>query len=351
MSEVNMGRQLITVIDTNKCLGCQTCTVACKNLWTSRPGMAHIYWNNVETRPGQGYPRGWEKLGGGWKAGKPQPASGKIPSIDEYGHAWNFNYEEALYEGKADRLKPSPQPSWGPNWEEDVGAGTYPDAYYFYLPRVCNQCTKPACVAACPVKAIYKRGEDGIVLVDEKRCQGIRACIQACPYKKVYYNSELRISQKCIGCYPRLETGVPPACLAQCPGRMRWVGYADDMESSAYKLVKVFKVGLRLHPEFGTEPSVYYIPPLPPPRVSMDGEILKGDRIPVEYLAELFGDDAKQGRKERIKRATEVLDLLRREKAKKAAGQGSELMDILVARRESARHGPFTRDPHTLKTG
>jgi DMSO reductase family type II enzyme iron-sulfur subunit len=339
------------VMDTNKCLGCQTCTIGCKNLWTNRPGMAYMYWDNVETRPGQGYPKDWEKMGGGWKDGDPQPVMGKIPSMDEYGHAWEFNYQEALYEGKVDRLKPSPQPTWGPNWDEDEGAGKYPDTYYFYLPRICNHCSRPACAAACPAKAMYKRAEDGVVLIDEKRCAGARACIQACPYKKIYFSSEAKIGQKCIFCYPRLEMGAAPACSTQCPGRARWVAYLDDMTSSAYKLVHTYKVALRLHPEFGTEPNVYYIPPITPPRVTMEGEVLSGERIPVEYLADLFGDTAKQGKSERIQRVKEVLETLRQEKAKKAAGLGSELMDLLIARREASRHGPFTREPHTLKTG
>ena len=72
----------------------------------------------------------------------------------------------------------------GANWDEDVGEGEYPNSYYFYLPRLCNHCTKPACLAACPMKAIRKREEDGIVLVDLQKCRGIRNCIRACPYKR-----------------------------------------------------------------------------------------------------------------------------------------------------------------------
>ncbi len=54
----------------------------------------------------------------------------------------------------------------------------------FYLPRICNHCINPACVAACPSGAIYKRGEDGIVLINQERCRAWRMCITACPYKK-----------------------------------------------------------------------------------------------------------------------------------------------------------------------
>ena len=341
-----MARQVIMVMDINKCLGCQTCTVGCKNLWTKREGMDYMYWNNVETHPGKGYPKGWQGMGGGWKGEK--HIMGKLPSAEEYGIPWEFNYKEALYEGKGDRLMPTPEPTWGPNWDEDTGAGTFPNTYYFYLPRMCNHCSKPSCAPVCPRKAVYKRQEDGAVLVDEKRCVGYKYCIEGCPYKKIYFNNVSEIVQKCIYCYPRLEKGVTTACSAQCPGRMRYVGYLDDMESSAYKLLNVHKVALRLHPEFGTEPNVYYVPPLTPPKVTLDGEILKGDRIPIEYLAELFGDDAKQSKSDRIKRVKEVLGTLNREKAKKVAGDKSELMDILIARREESRHGPFTNEPHTL---
>lgn len=77
---------------------------------------------------------------------------------------------------------------WGPNWEEDQGAGEFPNGYFFYLPRLCNHCSNPACLAACPRQAIYKREEDGIVLIDQERCRGYRYCVAACPYKKIYFN-------------------------------------------------------------------------------------------------------------------------------------------------------------------
>ena len=95
---------------------------------------------------------------------------------------------------------------------------------FFYLPRICNHCLNPACVAACPSGAIYKRGEDGIVLVNQERCRGWRMCVSACPYKKVYFNWSTGKSEKCILCYPRLETGQAPACFHSCVGRIRYLG-------------------------------------------------------------------------------------------------------------------------------
>ena len=57
-------RQLSMVMDLNKCIGCHTCTSACKMQWTNRNGREYMYWNNVETRPGRGYPRDFESMGG-----------------------------------------------------------------------------------------------------------------------------------------------------------------------------------------------------------------------------------------------------------------------------------------------
>ena len=85
--------QYAMVMDLNKCLGCQTCTMACKKLWTDRDGMDYMYWNNVETRPGQGYPRQWDTIGGGSKDGTLRPCP--LPSKDDYGQTWEYNYERA----------------------------------------------------------------------------------------------------------------------------------------------------------------------------------------------------------------------------------------------------------------
>ena len=92
------------------------------------------------------------------------------------------------------------------------------------MPRICNHCLNPACVAACPSGAIYKRAEDGVVLVNENKCRGWRMCVAACPYKKVYYNWSTGKSEKCILCFPRLETGQAPACAHSCVGRIRYMG-------------------------------------------------------------------------------------------------------------------------------
>src|SRR3990172_10832915 len=67
--EMNVKIQMGVVFNLDKCLGCNTCTVACKNVWTNREGAKYMFWNNVETKPGIGYPKEWEnqdEYRGGW---------------------------------------------------------------------------------------------------------------------------------------------------------------------------------------------------------------------------------------------------------------------------------------------
>ncbi|MHB1046002.1 MAG: 4Fe-4S dicluster domain-containing protein [Thermoanaerobaculia bacterium] len=319
-TEMKPKRQLIRVIDLNKCIGCQTCTVACKKLWTKGKGEDYMYWANVETRPGAGYPRDWEKLGGGYRDGDLQ--AGELPTQAAYGLPWEFDIKRRVLDGNPMRVFPNPNPTWGPNWDEDLGKGEYPNNYYFYLPRVCNNCEKPACVDACPSMAIYRRKEDGIVMVDMERCDGKQTCVMGCPYKKVYYNFPMMKASKCISCYPRVEKGEAPACAAQCIGRAQFVGFRGDANAAAWKLVDRWKVALPLHPEFGTEPNVFYVPPFSPP--VEDGMGVAGKpRIPDAELEKLFGPGVKA-----------ALATLKAEREKRSKGMASELMDVLIAYRE-----------------
>jgi DMSO reductase family type II enzyme iron-sulfur subunit len=320
-------RQLAMVMDLNKCIGCQTCTSACKTQWTNRNGREYMYWNNVETAPGQGYPRKWQESGGGFdSSGNLKP--GRIPDLHEdYGEPFELNYDHALMgrgEGAQPHLAPVGAPKYGPNWDEDQGEGEYPNSYFLYLPRICNHCTNPSCLAACPRQAIYKREEDGIVLIDQERCRGYQHCVAACPYKKIYFNALFKRSEKCIFCYPRIEQGLPPACANQCVGRIRFVSFLDDEEGPVHKLVTKWKVALPLHAEKGTKPNVYYVPPLSPPRYDAQGRLTTERRIPDAYLIRLFGPEVPR-----------VLKVLEAEREKKRKGGQSELMDLLIAYRHS----------------
>jgi steroid C-25 hydroxylase beta subunit len=336
-----MGKQMAMVFDLNKCIGCQTCSVACKVLWTNDDGKRDMWWCSVNTQPGRGTPRDYEQLGGGYDANG-KLVLGQLPSPADFGGASEFNWQDVYSSGNgggAVHLQPkNAAPSWAMNWDEDEGAGEYPNAYYFYMPRVCNFCAKPSCVEACPNSAMYKRDDFGIVLRDESRCKGTQQCAQACPYKKIYFDAVHSTSQHCIGCFPRLEHGVAPACVRQCPGRAVFVGFRDEQAGAIHSLVDGYKVALPLHPEWNTEPNVFYVPPLSAFVVRPDGTIDESRRrIPLSYLESLFGPDVGA-----------ALHTLENEMAKRKRGQPSGLMDTLIAYNWKELLGPFDRDPAAI---
>ncbi len=331
-------RQLAWVYDLNKCIGCQTCSVACKMLWNNEEeGADHQWWMTVNTKPGAGTPKGWETMGGGYDA-KGKLQVGHLPSAEEFGGGWDFNYDEVLRGGKgrsAHLEKISGSKTWGMNWDEDEGGGEFPNAYFFYLPRMCNHCTDAACVEACPSGAMFKRDSDGLVLRDEDACTASQQCASACPYKKIYFNEARGVSQHCIGCFPRLEQGVAPACVRQCPGRAAFVGFLDDESSAVHRLVEKYRVALPLHPEFNTTPNVFYVPPLAPAPLREDGSWDENaSRIPPETLEGLFGPEVHG-----------TLEILRSELDKKRRGKESKVMDELILYQWKDCLGHLTRDP------
>jgi nitrate reductase beta subunit len=367
---MDVRAQISMVFHLDKCIGCHTCSIACKNIWTDRKGAEYMWWNNVETKPGTGYPTKWEDQDiykGGWVRKGPEEialrGAGKLrglvnifynpnlPTIDDYYEPFTYKYLD-LIESPAGNDQPTARPvslisgkpmdiQMGPNWDDDL-SGT-PDyarqdpnlanlspaekeamfqlerMAFFYLPRICNHCLNPACVASCPSGAIYKRGEDGVVLINQKVCRAWRMCVTACPYKKSYYNWNTGKSEKCILCYPRLESGYAPACMHSCVGRIRYLGVllydaaaikdaaaAPEIDSviqgqlnlildpfnesvieaarkngipdstikaaqnsPTYKFVKEWNLALPLHPEFRTLPMLFYVPPLLPVMASL----------------------------------------------------------------------------------
>lgn len=331
-------RQLATVIDLAKCMGCQTCTVACKNIWTQREGTEHMRWASVATYPGRGFPRDWQTKGGGFEADG-SPKEGELVNMVESGDNFQFNHEEVFADGAgtSKHLEPKTskgkKPEWGYNWDEDQASGDWPNAYSFYIPRKCNHCSNAPCISACSRNAISKR-EDGIVVIDQDQCNGHRHCVAACPYKMVFYNPVSKKSEKCIDCFPRVDKGIAPACNRQCVGRTRAYGYLDDKTSQVHLLVKKWKVALPLHPEYGTEPNVYYIPPMLPLAYDAEGRLTDKSRMPAEVLEGFFGPDVHR-----------VLDVITAEKEKRKRGETSELIDLLIARVWEDRFGGFTNEP------
>ena len=267
-AESRPTRQAAAVFDTNKCIACQTCTLACKTCWTSGQGQENMLWNNVETKPWGSFPLAWdvrelELLG-------PQHWDGEV-----YGGNTIF---EAAPQGRNNiGWTPNEMDYAYPNRGEDevnvtINTQRYHltlphDMWFFYLPRVCNHCTYPACLQGCPRHVIYKRPEDGIVLVDQERCRGYRVCFDACPYKKIFYNHTTKISEKCVFCFPAVEKGIMPRCMRNCIGKIRSFGFLskpDEVreDNPVDFLVHVREVAHPLYPQFGTEPNVYYIPPI-----------------------------------------------------------------------------------------
>ena len=390
--------QLAMVMNLDKCIGCHTCSVTCKQAWTNRTGTEYVWFNNVETRPGLGYPRTYENQQE-WQGGWIRKANGrlalraggrfkklltifsnpKLPSIHDYYEPWTYDYETLLNSPQSDTF-PVARPKslisgkdmnveWSANWDDDLGGSQehaardvmlkgiedkvkleFEQTFMFYLPRICEHCLNPSCAASCPSGAIYKRAEDGIVLVDQDRCRGWRMCVSGCPYKKVYFNHKTGKAEKCTFCYPRIEVGIPTVCSETCVGRLRYIGLvlydADKVleaasiedehqlydaqracfldpedpdvqraakaagipgdwieaarSSPVWALINKYEVALPLHPEYRTMPMVWYIPPLSPvvdviKETGEDAEdrgnlfaAIDALRIPVEYLANLF---------------------------------------------------------------
>jgi Fe-S-cluster-containing dehydrogenase component len=179
-----------------------------------------------------------------------------------------------------------PQQEWIKVYEvtDNPAAGSY------FLPRTCMHCDNPPCVRACPVGATYKR-TDGIVLMDQDRCIGCRNCIAQCPYSARSFNwgepphtaQELQakysvetnyphrkgVVEKCIFCAHMLRAGVLPACAQTCT--MGAIYFGDELEdavtNSKGETLQLSKInekgaGFRLMEELGTEPRVYYLPPV-----------------------------------------------------------------------------------------
>ncbi len=394
--------QIAMVLNLDKCIGCHTCSVTCKNVWTGREGMEYAWFNNVESKPGIGYPKSWEdqkRWRGGWfrrRNGKLRLGAGgrwrllaklfahpDLPEIDDYYEPFTYDYDD-LQSAPESGSVPTARPrsllsgrrmekvSWGPNWEEILGGefrkrskdsnfegiekaiyGAFEHSFMMYLPRLCEHCLNPSCVAACPSGSIYKREEDGVVLIDQEKCRGWRMCVPACPYKKIYFNWKSGKSEKCTFCYPRIEAGEPTVCSETCVGRIRYLGVllydadriasaasvardqelyeaqlglfldpddaevarqadadgipADWMEaarrSPVRRMVLDWRIAFPLHPEYRTLPMVWYVPPLSPIQsVAAAGQLaleqgmpdVHSLRIPVRYLANLLtaGDEA-----------------------------------------------------------
>ncbi|MGA7834803.1 MAG: 4Fe-4S dicluster domain-containing protein [Acidimicrobiales bacterium] len=228
------------VIDQNRCIGCWTCAVGCKQMNNEPLG---IFWNRVLTTSPN------------------ESSTAKAPA--------------------------------SPNI--DVPRGVFPDLERAYLPLACQHCNDAPCVKVCPVQATFRR-DDGTILIDYERCIGCRYCIAACPYgvrtfnwgeaeyapggivgygedyrttAVVPYENEghlvfmperpMGVVEKCTFCVERIDKGEKPFCVEVCPVGARVFGDLNDPNSEVSQMVNEDGAA-RLLDELGTEPNVYYIP-------------------------------------------------------------------------------------------
>ena len=159
----------------------------------------------------------------------------------------------------------------GGNWRQDRATGAWhQDAFAYYLSISCNECSDPACVKVCPTKAHFKRAEDGLVLIDPKKCIGCGACLAACPYGAPQLDREARKMRKCDTCLDRREKGLNPVCVDACPQRALDFGPIDELRKkygdcaaiAPLPDVSVTKPKLVIHPtksakKPGTEGTVH----------------------------------------------------------------------------------------------
>jgi len=172
--------------------------------------------------------------------------------------------------------------------------GEYPQVVKIVYPVLCNHCKEAICVNVCPSAATTRR-QDGIVTVDPDKCSGCQYCVIACPYQqRTFYDDDRKeyfpgqglteleqigkdlypLQQgtviKCNFCIERIDAGLKkglkpgidreatPACVNTCMANARHFGDLDDPDSQVSILIRSRK-GYQLHPEWGTDPSVYYV--------------------------------------------------------------------------------------------
>ena len=211
------------VVDSGSCIGCGLCVVACKE-------------ENDVTRD-ERFARTW---------------------VERHAEATDGSRFVDSPRGGIDGFPPA---STAPGAEGKTISSA------FFEPRLCMQCEEPPCTAVCPVGATY-RTEDGIILVDPRRCIGCGYCVVACPYGARYIapaadrspNDTPGVADKCTWCYHRISRGDLPACVEVCPVGARKFGDAADPESEIAAILRERQSEV-LYPEFGTKPRVRYLGP------------------------------------------------------------------------------------------
>lgn len=126
--------------------------------------------------------------------------------------------------------------------------GTFPSVTVTAVSTACNHCENAFCQKVCPVKAIWRREEDGAVLIDQSRCVGCGQCYVFCPYGAPQLNLATRKTSKCTMCFDRIEQGLEPACATACPtGALRW-GDWNEIEGKGADRIAGFSHPRQMRP-------------------------------------------------------------------------------------------------------
>ncbi len=215
----NPDIQWAFLVDTNRCVGCGFCVKACKT-------------------------------------------ENDIPLEANVSRTWVERY---VYTKDDKRYVDSPKAALDGYTESriDLGRGEFKEidpknvGKAFFVPKLCNHCSSPACTQVCPVGATYKT-DDGVVLVDQTWCIGCGYCIMACPYAARFFHPVKHVVDKCTFCYHRLSKGLDSACVNACPFGARKMGNIHDPDDPITKIIMNERVGV-LKDEFGTKPQAFYI--------------------------------------------------------------------------------------------
>jgi anaerobic dimethyl sulfoxide reductase subunit B (iron-sulfur subunit) len=119
-------------------------------------------------------------------------------------------------------------------------AGIFPKVTMQALSGACNHCDTAWCMMVCPVKAIWRRAEDGTVQIDREKCVGCQQCKAFCPYDAPQFNQRTRKMEKCTMCFDRIAQEQQPACASLCPtGALQW-GKWDEIRTMGVAQVPNF---------------------------------------------------------------------------------------------------------------
>ncbi|MDD2914621.1 MAG: 4Fe-4S dicluster domain-containing protein [Gallionella sp.] len=244
-------------LDISKCIGCRRCVHACVDENNQSRNDPEVQWIQVMKIPKGNFAFSADKLEKGYPETSQFGDYGVQVGGNAHTRVGGIGTEEA--QSHFDDL-------------------VTPDNDHFYVPVQCQQCEKPPCVKACPVRATF-RDSAGVVLIDYNWCIGCRMCQLACPYQARRFNwgepnlpkEEMNphthyfgnrprmrgVMEKCTFCAQRTREGRNPACLEACPVGARKFGNLLDPESEVRKILATKRV-FRFKEEFGTYPKFFY---------------------------------------------------------------------------------------------